>query len=463
MLRILKVAAPAWLVLLFGFEVLLLFCVFHAALSLTWVQFDFSPAQFLQYAPKALLFVGTTVLFMFAFGLYRRDAVVNGSVMLPRLAIAFTAALLLFALFFYTLPGSLIWRAVLAIAMPIAFAGIVIARRFGRDYFDNHLLKRRIAVLGTGEQAARIEALNRQAIPSFTCLGYLRIDSEEVRVPPSRMLGPTNDVAELLRGGGVEEIVIATSCRKDLPTRALVDCRLSGMKISDYENFYGRETGRIDLDFLMPDWFFVEEGFHAAPLDRWGKRLLDLVLSWLCLLISMPLFLLIAIAIKLEDGGPVFYRQERVGLAGRPFRLTKFRSMRLDAEPDGVPRWTVRRDSRVTHVGQFLRATHLDELPQLWSIAKGEMSFVGPRPERPFFVQQLAEAHPYFQDRHAVKPGLTGWAQINLPYASTADEARKKLEYDLYYVRYGNTLLDAVIMLQTLRVMLWPSAAHAPA
>jgi sugar transferase (PEP-CTERM system associated) len=463
MIRILKVAAPTWLVLLFGFETLLLFSVFHAALTLTWVQFDFSAAQFLQYAPKSLLFVGTTILLMFAFGLYRREAVVSGSAMLPRLVIAFTAALLLLALFFYSLPGSVIWRSVLAIAMPMGFAGIVIARRFGRGFFDSHLLKRRIAVLGAGEQAARIEALHRRAFPGFTCLGYLRIDSEEVRVSPSRLLGPTNDVAELLRGKSVEEIVIATSCRKDLPTRALVDCRLSGMKISDYENFYGRETGRIDLDFLMPDWFFVEEGFHAAPLDRWSKRLVDLVLSGLCLLISMPLFLLIAIAIKLEDGGPVFYRQERVGLAGRPFRLTKFRSMRLDAEPDGVPRWTVRRDTRVTHVGQFLRVTHLDELPQLWSIAKGEMSFVGPRPERPFFVQQLAEAHPYFQDRHAVKPGLTGWAQINLPYASTAEEARKKLEYDLYYVRYGNTLLDAVIMVQTLRVMLWPSAAHATA
>jgi sugar transferase (PEP-CTERM system associated) len=463
MIRILKVTAPAWLVLLFGFEILLLFSVFHAALTLTWVQFDFSLTQFLQYAPKALLFVGTTILLMFAFGLYRREAVVSGSAMLPRLLIAFAAALLLLALFFYSLPGSVIWRSVLAIAMPMAFAGIVVARRFGRGFFDSHLLKRRIAVLGAGEQAERIEALTRQSFASFTCLGYLRINSEEVRVPQARLLVPTNDIASLLRRHGVEEIVLATECRDDLPTRALVDCRLSGMKISDYENFYGRETGRIDLDFLMPDWFFVEDGFHAALLDRWGKRLLDMVLSGFFLLLSMPLFLMIAIAIKLEDGGPIFYRQERVGLAGRPFRLTKFRSMRLDAERDGVPRWTVRRDARVTHVGQFLRTTHLDELPQLWSIAKGEMSFVGPRPERPFFVQQLAEAHPYFQDRHAVKPGLTGWAQINLPYASTADEARRKLEYDLYYVRYGNTLLDAVIMLQTLRVMLWPSAAHTPA
>jgi exopolysaccharide biosynthesis polyprenyl glycosylphosphotransferase len=263
-----------------------------------------------------------------------------------------------------------------------------------------------------------------------------------------------------MRRQKVEEIVIATAARADLPTRALVDCRLAGMKISEYENFYGEETGRIDLDFLMPDWFFVEDGFHAARLDRWGKRLIDLTLSGFLLLFSLPLLAAIALGIKLEDGGPIFYRQDRVGLGGRVFQLPKFRSMRLNAEADGVPKWTVRQDSRVTRVGRLLRFTHLDELPQLWSILKGEMSFVGPRPERPYFVRQLAEAHPYFQDRHAVKPGLTGWAQINLPYASSQAESLRKLEYDLYYVRYGNTLLDAVILLQTVRVMLWPNPAH---
>ncbi len=463
MIRIMKVTAPASLVLLFVFEILLLFSAFHAALALTWVRFDFSLDRFVYYLPKSLLFVGVTLLFMFAFGLYRRDAVVSGSAMIPRLLIAFAAALLTFALFFYSVPGSVIWRSVLAIAMPLAFLGILLARRFGRGFFDNHLLKRRVAVFGAGEQAARIEALGRKPYAGFSCVGYLPIDSEPVLIARSRLLGPSNDTAGLLRRNRVEEIVLATSRRADLPTRALVECRLNGMKISDYENFYSQETGRIDLDFLMPDWFFVDDGFHAARLEQWAKRLLDLSLSGVILVVCAPLFAAIALAIKIEDRGPVFYRQERVGLAGKVFRLTKFRSMRMDAESDGVPRWTVPRDARVTRVGLFLRATHLDELPQLWSILKGDMSFVGPRPERPYFVRQLAEAHPYFQDRHAVKPGLTGWAQINLPYASTPAEARRKLEYDLYYVRHGNTLLDAVILLQTVRVMLWPSVAHSAA
>lgn len=463
MIRIFKVTAPTSLVVLFFFEIVLLFSAFHAALALTWVQFNFSPEQFLQYAPKALLFIGVMALLMFAFGLYRRDAIVNGSALIPRLLVAFAAAFLLFALFSYSLPGSLIWRSVLAVAMPLAFILILATRRFGRGFFDSHLLKRRVAVLGAGEQAARIESLSRQPYATFACVGYVPINSEEVQIPQSRVLPPSNDPAEPLRRQRVEEIVIATQCRADLPTRALVDCRLAGMKIMDYENFYGHETGRIDLDFLMPDWFFVEDGFHTTRLDRWGKRLLDLALSALILVMTLPLCAAIALAIKLEDGGPIFYRQDRVGLAGKAFWLTKFRSMRLDAEADGVPRWTVRDDSRITRVGWFLRATHLDELPQLWNILKGDMSFVGPRPERPFFVRQLAEAHPYFQDRHAVKPGLTGWAQINFPYASTPAEARRKLEYDLYYVRYGSTLLDAVILLQTLRLMLWPSVAHSTA
>jgi sugar transferase (PEP-CTERM system associated) len=460
MIRILKVTAPACLVLLFAFETLLLFSAFHAALTLTWVKFDFSLAQFIQYAPKALLFVGITLLFMFAFGLYRREAVVTGSALLPRLVVAFAAALLLLTLLFYSLPASVIWRSVLASAMLMAFLGIFFARRFGRAFFDSYLLKRRVAVLGAGVRAARIEALNRQPFASFVCIGYLPVNGERVQVPTARLLPPSNDPADVLRRHRVEEIVIATEAREDLPTRALVDCRLSGMKISEYENFHGEETGRIDLEFLMPDWFFVKDGFHAARLDAWGKRLIDLALSGLFLLVSLPLFAVIALAIKLEDGGPIFYWQERVGLAGRVFQLPKFRSMRMNAEADGVPRWTVRRDARVTRVGRLLRFTHLDELPQLWSILKGEMSFVGPRPERPYFVRRLAEAHPYFQDRHAVKPGLTGWAQINLPYASTEAESLRKLEYDLYYVRYGNTLLDAVILLQTVRVMLWPNPAH---
>jgi sugar transferase (PEP-CTERM system associated) len=341
-----------------------------------------------------------------------------------------------------------------------AFLGIIIIRRFGRNFFDSHLLKRRVAVLGAGARALRIEKLNQEPFASFSCVGYMPINGEEVQVAQARLLRATNDPVHLLNLHRVEEIVIATDYRTELPTRALVDCRLRGIKISDYEIFYGHETGRIDLDFLLPDWFFVEDGFHATRLDSWGKRLIDIVLSGTILLLLMPLLICVAIAVKLEDGGPVFYRQERVGRGGKPFKLPKFRSMRADAESDGVPRWTTAHDRRITRIGQVLRATHLDELPQLWCILRGEMSFVGPRPERPYFVRQLAESHPYFQDRHAIKPGLTGWAQINFPYAGSPAAARRKLEYDLYYVRYGNTLLDAVIMLQTVRVMLWPSAAH---
>ncbi len=460
MIRILKISAPACLVCLFVFEIVLLFAVFHLGLTFTWFEFDFSIGQFLQDLPKAALFVGVTGLFMFVFGLYAREAVVSTSVAIPRLLAAFAAAILVLSLVFYNLPAATTWRGALIPAMLIAFIGIFVTRRFGHHIFDSHLLKRRIAVFGTGVQAARIEALSREAFASFTCVGYLPIDGEVIEVPTERLLSPTNNVAELLRQRRVEEIVIATKNTENLPTHALIDCRRGGVKIGDYETFHCHETSRVDLDFLAPDWLFVEGGFDAARLDRWGKRTLDIVLGGILLLMMAPLFAIIALAIKLGDGGPIFYSQERVGRGGKIFQMTKFRSMRVDAESDGVPRWAGLHDSRVTRVGQILRASHLDELPQLWGVLKGDMSFVGPRPERPYFVQQLAEAHPYYQDRHAIKPGLTGLAVIKTSYARTLADHRHRLEYDLYYVRYGNILLDAVILLQTVRIVLWPSASH---
>jgi exopolysaccharide biosynthesis polyprenyl glycosylphosphotransferase len=274
------------------------------------------------------------------------------------------------------------------------------------------------------------------------------------------LLPPTNDIPALLKGDRVEELVIATDRRDELPTRALVDCRLGGIRIGDYETFHGHETGRIDLDYLSPEWFFVEDGFHAGFIDRWSKRTLDVLLSIVLLIATLPLSLLVSLAIWLEDGGNVLYRQTRVGRGGKVFHLVKFRSMRRDAEADGIPRWTANGDDRVTSVGRALRVTHLDELPQLWNILKGEMSIVGPRPERPYFVERLADTHPYFLDRHAVKPGLAGWAQINCPYTRSEHEARRKLEYDLYYVKYGSVLMDFVILLQTVRVVFWPSSAR---
>lgn len=460
MIKVLRVNAPACILVLFAVEFAILAASFYVGLALSWVQFDFTLAQFLTYLPRSMLFVGVTMLSMFAFGLYRRDGIVNASVMIPRLAGAFASSLLVLSLLFYSIPLLVIWRSVLGTAMPLALVLVFASRHFAKDAFDSRILKRRVAVLGAGRQAARIEQLDRAPHAGFTCVGYVPVDDEPILVPRHRLLPPTNDIPALLKGDRVEELVIATDRRDELPTRALVDCRLGGIRIGDYETFHGHETGRIDLDYLSPEWFFVEDGFHAGFIDRWSKRTLDVLLSIVLLIATLPLSLLVSLAIWLEDGGNVLYRQTRVGRGGKVFHLVKFRSMRWDAEADGIPRWTANGDDRVTSVGRALRVTHLDELPQLWNILKGEMSIVGPRPERPYFVERLAATHPYFLDRHAVKPGIAGWAQINCPYTRSEYEARRKLEYDLYYVKYGSVLMDFVILLQTVRVVFWPSSAR---
>jgi len=453
--RVLRKTAPPFAYFLATLEAILLVLSFYFSLYFSWVEFNFTWPEIDFYLLKAGLFSAVVILSMFSLGLYQREALFRGSVMIPRLAVAFVLSLTVLALLSYSLPVLVIWRSVLAWAMPIAFAWIVAARFLVRDLFNWNLMKRKIAVIGSGVQALRIEEMHRGPYCSFRCAGYIRINSEPYMVPGERLLANTNDLTGLLREQGVEELVIATMSHDELPTRALVDCRLNGIRIVDYQAFHSEETGRIDLDFLTPEWFFVDEGFQATALHRWIKRGFDLSLSTVLLLALSPVLVLLSALIAC-DGGRVLYRQRRTGLAGDIFTLLKFRSMQEDAEPDGKPIWSNGDDDRVTPFGRLLRRTRLDELPQLWNILKGEMSFVGPRPERPYFVERLSEEHEYYLDRHAVKPGLTGWAQINFRYGSSSADARRKLEYDLYYIKYGNLLMDLFIILQTLRVVVWP-------
>ena len=237
----------------------------------------------------------------------------------------------------------------------------------------------------------------------------------------------------------------------------LLHCRLHGIRITDYLTFIEHEKGEVDLDNLYSGWLVLGEGYAwTTPHQRFAKRVFDLLASLGLLAFTLPLLLIVALAILIEDGRPVFYRQERVGLDERPFRLLKFRSMRVDAEKDGVARWSNRADPRVTRVGAFLRRTRLDEVPQILNVLRGEMSFVGPRPERPEFVDHLARIIPFYRYRHCVKPGITGWAQINFDYGASVDDARRKLQFDLYYIKNYSIVLDFMILVQTVRVVLWP-------
>jgi sugar transferase (PEP-CTERM system associated) len=257
-------------------------------------------------------------------------------------------------------------------------------------------------------------------------------------------------------------VVLALEERRNaLPLGDLLKVKTTGVHVHDISSFLERETGRVDLDSLNPSWLIFSDGFSSGRrLSSAAKRLFDLVVSAAILLLTAPLILLFALLVKIESRGPAFFRQRRVGLYGVPFELVKLRSMRVDAEVGGKAVWAQKDDPRVTRVGSIIRKLRIDELPQAWTVLKGEMSFVGPRPERPQFVNDLEARLPYYAERHVVKPGITGWAQINFPYAASVEDAREKLEYDLYYAKNYSPFLDLLILLQTVRVVLWPEGAR---
>ena len=284
---------------------------------------------------------------------------------------------------------------------------------------------------------------------------------------PSAVAGAVNraDLSNLPRhllALGASEVVLALEERRNaLPLNDLLKIKTTGVEVHDFSSFLERETGRVDLDSLNPSWLIFSDGFSAGRrLSSWGKRLFDVTVSLLLLVIAAPVILVTAIAVKLESRGPAFYRQRRVGLYGETFDVIKLRSMRTDAEVGGKAVWAQKDDPRVTRIGRFIRKVRIDELPQVWGVLKGEMSFVGPRPERPQFVADLEERLPYYAERHVVKPGITGWAQINYPYGASIEDARDKLEFDLYYAKNYTPFLDLLILLQTARVVLWPEGAR---
>jgi sugar transferase (PEP-CTERM system associated) len=260
-----------------------------------------------------------------------------------------------------------------------------------------------------------------------------------------------------------DEIVVAMDDRRgNLPVRELLDAKIRGINVIDLMEFLERETGKIRIDLVSPGWLIFSSGFRTSSFRRFTKRLVDIVASAILLLVLWPIILLIALAIKLEDGfsAPVLYRQRRVGRGHELFFVLKFRSMRIDAESDGKAIWAAEDDERITRVGRFLRKYRLDELPQLFNVLRGQMSLVGPRPERPEFVEGLRESIPYYAERHSVNPGVTGWAQLRYSYGSTEEDAIEKLQYDLYYVKNQSLILDIMIILQTVEVVLWSKGSR---
>ncbi len=332
-------------------------------------------------------------------------------------------------------------------------------------FVDGRVLLRRILVLGTGKRASYIDRLRRKSDKrGFQLVGFVPPPScEAIHVDSSRILDTGKTFCDFSLAKEVDEIVIAVDDRRQkLPIDELLDCRMSGIEVTDAIDFFEREMALIHLDLVQPGWLMYADGFKRDLLRDLVKRSFDLLVSCTLLLLSSPISLLAVLAIYLEDrgSGGVLYRQERIGLNGAPFEVLKFRSMRPDAEADGRARWAQKEDPRVTRVGKFIRKYRIDEIPQLWNVLRGDMSLVGPRPERPHFVSRLMEINPLYRERHRVKPGLTGWAQLSYPYGSSDQDAMQKLQYDLYYVKNASLFFDVLILMQTVEVVLFRKGAR---
>ena len=332
-------------------------------------------------------------------------------------------------------------------------------------YADSDLFRRPVVVLGTGVRAAQIaDLVRRGANRSFSVKSFVHAGGDLRMVMGAKLdLDRSEDdhaLAAHARELGAREIVVATDERRGMPVLQLLHCKLAGVNVIDYLTFWERETRKVELEALQPSWLIFSDGFRQGVVVGAAKRAFDLGVSLVLLVFTLPVMLAAALAIVLEDGRPVLYRQERVGRDGAQFTLRKFRSMRVDAETRGRAAMGVQPDPRVTRTGAVMRKFRIDELPQLVNVLLGDMSFVGPRPERPYFVAALTQKIAYYGERHSVKPGITGWAQINYPYGATIEDAREKLAYDLYYVKNRTLFLDFLILLQTVRVILFHEGAR---
>jgi sugar transferase (PEP-CTERM system associated) len=387
----------------------------------------------------------------------RRELVLR---LVQALGLGWVALAITFSIF----PSLRLGRGVSLLALPLALS-LMVAWRVSIHWFLGHpQIGERILVVGSGENAVEVarEVLGRKDA-GYRIVGFVDNDPELVgkSLLNPRVLGLAADLDKIVRRENVDRIVVAMGERRgQFPTQELLHLSLGGdVSIEEGASFYERLTGRVSLDMLRPSWLIFSGRGRQARIAGLFRNVMHRLVALIGAIVSLPIALLTAILIKLESPGPVLYKQERVGKNGRPFVLMKFRSMGVDAEKEG-PVWASNGDDRATRVGRVIRKIRVDEIPQFWNILRGEMSFVGPRPERPHFVSQLAEEIPYYEQRHLIAPGLTGWAQIKYPYGASIEDARQKLQYDLYYVKNQSLVLDAIILFETIKIILFGRGAH---
>ena len=463
MIRIFSHYIPIRTLALVSLESLVLVVSIYLGLALTFLPPDQAVGGTGYSAtPQVLLLVICILTTMTAMGLYDSDVREAMGATVLRLLIAFAIGLAIASILLMAAPALSVAPNALMTTFAVALFGSAVTRIAFVGFVTPRAFERRILVLGTGSRAASVDELVKDKGRTFRIAGYLPLRSSEDHVDSARILPRHESLLESVKRHRVTEIVIAVRDRRGgvLPVQELLECRLRGVAITDLASFFERERCQLHLESLNMSWMIFGEGFRQGFVRETVKRFFDVIVSAALLLIMLPVMLVTALAILLEDGGPVFYRQERVGQGGRNFTIFKFRSMRKDAERDGRPQWAGADDDRTTLVGRIIRKLRIDELPQILNVLRGDMSFVGPRPERPFFVDQLAAKIPYYSARHSIKPGITGWAQVRYPYGASLDDAVEKLQYDLYYVKNHTLFLDIMVLIETVQVVLWGKGAR---
>jgi len=412
--------------------------------------------------PQLLSFAAALQLALVAVGAYGVASFLSLRFAAARLAVAIAMGVLFLSLIYFLVPALSLWRSNLLYAMLVACMLLVAVRALLGRSLGGERFKRRVVVLGAGSRAARIRELADQPGINFIAAGFVAMGEAAPAVADAVPRDAIDNLAAHVVRLRASEVVLALEERRNaLPLKDLLRVRTTGVQVNEISTFLERETGRIDLGSVNPSWLIFSDGFASGrALSSVAKRSFDIAASFVLLVLTLPVVLATALLIKLESPGPAFYRQRRVGLYNQSFDILKLRSMRQDAEVSGKAVWAAEDDPRVTRIGRFIRKVRIDELPQTWTVLRGQMSFVGPRPERPQFVESLEQQLPFYAERHMVKPGITGWAQINYPYGASIEDARHKLEYDLYYAKNYSPFLDLLILLQTLRVVLWPAGAR---
>lgn len=445
---------------LFAIEVFVLIAAVYLGAGIRFSDsFHTFSIAFLELFPEAITYAFVSVLSMLTLGMYHLDYREDFRYTLLRLAASLVLGFGLITLVYYLIPDIYLGRGVLGIVTLIAASGIFLTRFILYRWYSHNLLDARILVLGTGRLAKECSDLAEQSTGShkFKIVGFVSMPNEVCQVTSSPVLPLTGTLMSMANEHNIKEIVVAVRNRRSeyFPIEELLECKLNGVQVCDMATFFEREMDQIRVDYLQPSWLVFGGGFDQSFMRTNIKRDFDLLASMVLLIVTFPIMLITALCIIIEDGMPIFYRQERVGLDGHPFMVLKFRSMRNDAEKSGKPQWASENDPRTTRVGRIIRKLRIDELPQIINVFKGEMSFVGPRPERPYFVKQLCEEVPYYNMRHSIKPGITGWAQVRYQYGASVEDAIEKLQYDLYYVKNHSLFLDMIILIDTVQVVLF--------